>query len=278
MNCLVCGKKFGFLMRTFGSDADDGVCKDCEIEGVRRGDLVLERCDPRADLWQVKRDLDEVLGRYPLPELQQKLRAEFVERMAEALAEKEGLLPADSDQLIAINNEYGRPVAPDSGRLVNAVFRIGARLTITRWEQGEAPTCECKTLLLEKGEVCHWEEPARLLERRSRVEYVGGSQGFSVRLARGLSYRVGAFKGERIDTTYLADCGDGTLHITNRRLAFTGSQTAASVPYKKFISVAAFEDGFQVFRSGAKRPTVLQVTRPELTLQVLGYATPSPND
>jgi hypothetical protein len=151
-------------------------------------------------------------------------------------------------------------------------MRIGTRVKIQKWETGEVPSLECKGLFLKSAEVCHWEQPARLFEPRTRRVYVGGSQGVSIRLMRGVRYHISGFRGTPIDTEYLADAGPGVLHLASARLCFAGTQQSVAIDYRKIINVAAFEDGFQVHRTGAKKPTVIQVPQPDLTLQLLALA------
>jgi hypothetical protein len=53
--------------------------------------------------------------------------------------------------------------------------------------------------MLKKGEVAIDSVPAKLLEYRSGGNsYQGGSQGVSIRIAKGISYRVGANRGQLV--------------------------------------------------------------------------------
>jgi len=73
---------------------------------------------------------------------------------------------------------------------------------LTALQDGNLPVLEAD-ILLRKNEVCHYEIPASLMEQKSKTRYVGGSQGVSIRIAKGVRYRVGAFKGERVVDTVL---------------------------------------------------------------------------
>ena len=278
MDCLVCGKGFGLWARVTG-DSDDAVCRECEKEGPAILEGFIGSISPDADLRPLYSGFDEAAKRYHIPEGKASpLRARLFEAIIVATSD----VPDLSDDHVALVNEIakrgglGRVMAGTPVAI--AASKINARQYIVEWLLGEAPCIACKGLLLQPEETCHWEEPARLLEQRTRREYAGGYGGISVPLGRGVRIHTGGFKGHPIDTTYLADCGMGWLHVTNQRLCFTGGDAAVAIPLKKLISVDGFEDGFQVFRTGAKRPTVFQVPFPELTLQLLALATPSPND
>lgn len=108
-------------------------------------------------------------------------------------------------------------VKPYSGELVHAQ-RLGTLM------EGEIPILEHAEIILRKNEICHYSYPVQLIEIRKRTQYVGGSKGVSVRIAKGLSYRVGGFNGERVTTEHneITDCGD--LTVTNKRVVFQGSK------------------------------------------------------
>jgi hypothetical protein len=62
---------------------------------------------------------------------------------------------------------------------------------------------------------------------RTKTRYVGGSHGVSIRIAKGLYYRVGAFKGERVQTKNLVLEGIGALVITNKSKSVAAPRSAA---------------------------------------------------
>jgi hypothetical protein len=54
---------------------------------------------------------------------------------------------------------------------------------------------------LQKTEKIIWVfQDVDYYEQKKRTQYVGGSQGVSMRIAKGLYYRTGTFKGERVET------------------------------------------------------------------------------
>jgi hypothetical protein len=72
-----------------------------------------------------------------------------------------------------------------------------ARLRLLRGiENGEMPTVVVSGLLLQKGETANWSEAASIVEEQvvSR-QFVGGSRGVSFRIAKGVRYHVGGFRG-----------------------------------------------------------------------------------
>ena len=65
-------------------------------------------------------------------------------------------------------------------------------------------------------------------EEKTRTRYVGGSQGVSIRIAKGLYYRTGAFKGERVQTSETIHADTGLLGVTNKHIYFAGPSKMVS--------------------------------------------------
>jgi len=85
-------------------------------------------------------------------------------------------------------------------------------------------------------------------EQKTRTKYVGGSQGFSVRVAKGLYYRAGAFKGNRIQYDETVHAGTGLLGITDKHIYFSGGSKNFRIRYNKIVSFEPYEDGLGVQR------------------------------
>lgn len=76
---------------------------------------------------------------------------------------------------------------------------------------------------------------------------VGGSQGISVRIARGMYYRTGAFESRRVH--FSEDVIDtGIVVATNRHIYFAGGAKRFRVPYDKIICFEPFADGIGIQR------------------------------
>ena len=105
---------------------------------------------------------------------------------------------------------------------------------------------------LQKGETLIWAFPGtQYLEDRERKEFVGTSHGVSVRVMKGVYYRVGAFKGGRVTHVDRVNVGTGTLFVTTKHLCFAGSQKSVRVPYSKIISFEQYSDGIGIMRDAA---------------------------
>jgi len=70
----------------------------------------------------------------------------------------------------------------------------------------------------------------------------------SVRVAKGLYYRTGSFRGNPIVTSEATHAGTGILGITTKHIYFAGGQKAFRVPYQKIVSFTPYSDGFGLQR------------------------------
>ncbi|MBW4008562.1 hypothetical protein HG532_00765 [Moraxella osloensis] len=85
-------------------------------------------------------------------------------------------------------------------------------------------------LLLKKDETAYFYEIADLLEERViGRQYVGGSSGVSFRVAKGVSFRVGASRGRSVSERGTVITDNGSLTITNKRIVFVGANKTITI-------------------------------------------------
>ena len=116
-------------------------------------------------------------------------------------------------------------------------------------------------LNLQKGEHIVWAFPgSNYLEDKTRREYVGGSQGVSLRVMKGVYYRVGAFRGHAVEHTDRVHIDTGFVAITNKNIYFVGPRKSVRLPYSKIVSFEPFSDGIGIMRDTATAKPQLFVT------------------
>jgi hypothetical protein len=279
MNCAVCGNEIGFWTKFTHSKQE--VCKDCHEQGKNRLDVLIRTVStaPKFDVQYAERwaaQLDGTVGKYRVPFSEvAALRSALLNALFK-LVEAEDVMPeADLKFLADLSRRYDIQHS-STPELRDTLMRLGMREFIQEWERGTAPKYDCKGLVLQKGEICHWEETGGLRIRKTQREYVGRSSSISIPLGHGIRYRVGGFRGHPIDHTVLGDAGTGVLHITSQRVCFTGVHTVA-IAYKKMVSVHGFEGGFILETSNEKKPGIFLVRHPELTTQMLLLAANPPH-
>lgn len=84
---------------------------------------------------------------------------------------------------------------------------------------------------------------ASYYEERTRTKYVGRTQGYSVKIMKGLYYRTSAFEGHPIQTLQMVHVDDGIVGITNQNIYLVGPHKSFRVPYKKIVSIMPYADG-----------------------------------
>jgi hypothetical protein len=120
---------------------------------------------------------------------------------------------------------------------------------------------------LQKSEKLVWMFPeVKYYEDRTRRQYVGGYHGVSIRIAKGLYYRVGAFKGHPVETTETVFVGSGLLGVTNRHLYFSGGGKSFRIRHDRIVSIEPYSDGVGIQRDA-------QTARPQVFVTGDGWFT-----
>ena len=113
----------------------------------------------------------------------------------------------------------------------------------------------------QKGEQIVWAfSGSRYLEDKTRRQFVGGSRGVSIRVMKGIYYRVGNFKGQAVEHTERVHIDTGWVVITSRNIYFAGPQKSLRLPYSKIISFEPLSDGIGIMRDAATAKPQIFVT------------------
>lgn len=87
---------------------------------------------------------------------------------------------------------------------------------------------------LQKSEQLAWVfQDVKYYEHKKRTEYVGGSRGVSFRVAKGVYYRTGAFKGRRVETMEQVHVDSGLLGMTSKHLYYVGEHKRFRVRFDR---------------------------------------------
>jgi len=179
-----------------------------------------------------------------------------------AVQKDKRLTPAEAESLSRIAEHFGvEPTTVERTQRHLAKYRL-----LYEIEQGNLPYVTVPGLVLQKGEECFWSEPGELLEERVvRRRYGGGSSGFSVRLAKGVYWRVGGHRGSIQRETELQAVSVGELILTNKRLIFRGDRKNVNAKWDKLLAVNVFLDGLQVSLVNRQKPILIRFRDREST-------------
>ena len=113
----------------------------------------------------------------------------------------------------------------------------------------------------QKDEQVVWAFPgSQYLEDKTRRQFVGRSQGVSIRIMKGVYYRAGAFKGHPVEYTERVLVDTGLVVITNKNIYFAGPQKSIRIPYTKIISFEPFSDGIGIMKDAATAKQQIFIT------------------
>ena len=134
------------------------------------------------------------------------------------------------------------------------------RLVVARVNDHRLPVVDDPHLLARPGEVVHLETNARLMKTVAVREFQGGSRGMSFRIMKGVSYRVGAFRGRTVTVgsdVVIAD--QGVLSVTDRRVVFSGSSKTLEFLYNKLVAADLYTDAIQLSVTNRQTPSLFQL-------------------
>ena len=265
-NCKYCGKPAGFLRKKHA---------ECEVQYQEHQRLIQNGCSQITVLAlnaiksaegfdSLKNKISEIEQSHSISEQNRKsLLIKSWENAVEDFLE-DGVLDRDEENRLTEFKEYFSLSQDDLNK--NGVLTKTAKAAIIRdilngiipqrlSVEGNLP------INFQKDEKIVWAfQNAEYLEDKTRRQYVGGSQGVSVRIAKGVYYRTGTFKGHAVEHTERVHIDTGWVVITNKNLYFAGSQKSLRLPYGKIVSFEPYSDGIGVMRDAATAKPQIFVT------------------
>jgi hypothetical protein len=246
-NCIYCSKSAGFLRKTHKE------CKQKHDQGKSEiVSLVSKVGSEGGDLKHLESSIEQVAANsFVDSESLRALVASGWEKAVE-LAFDDGLLSEQEESALMELKEHfslSQQALDRTGsytKLVKgAVLRdiMDGNLPERMKVNGNLP------FNLQKTEKVVWVfQNVNYYEEKTRTRYVGGSQGVSVRIAKGLYYRTGAFKGERVQTSETIHVDTGLLGVTNKHIYFAGPSKRFRIAFNKIVAFEPFSDGIGVQR------------------------------
>lgn len=163
-------------------------------------------------------------------------------------------------------------LSPDEVTTLYAIAAgLGAQLTLDEqsrtlfermqrlWQidNGELPRIHV-AINLQRNEICHAQIDVVWYETRTRTvrtDYHGGSA--SIRICKGVRYRVGSVAAQRITREELVEIDRGTMYVTNKRLIFGGAKKNNTIRLSSILSFSPCTDGV-VLEKATGKPVQLE--------------------
>ena len=143
-------------------------------------------------------------------------------------------------------------------------------------EDEPLPVVQSSNVLMHKDEICHYTSSATYVKTKNVVVgYTGGSRGVSIRIMKGMSYRVGASKSQPIRGN-VQEKTEGLLTITNKRIVFSASKGAFDKKISALSSVTPHTDGISFQFGETQYPLMLK--HPTYVYQIIARIVNSTED
>lgn len=178
---------------------------------------------------------------------------EFKRRIEEILAD--GIIDDDEEESLSrFINETGFDPNSDEA-LADTYHKFVQALILKDFsKEGESHRLELtqSAILLGKNEYPIWAyKGVEAYMDKIGKQYVGGNNGVSVKICKGVYYRTGATKGHSVDYNYVESQGHGSLVITNKAIYFVGAKSI-KILINKIVTLEPYSDGLKIQKEGVR--------------------------
>jgi hypothetical protein len=178
---------------------------------------------------------------------------EVVERVLARVVADRRLSPGEEQALRDLQKNLGLPELRFGPATQMALDKYAL---LWRIENGELPFMAGPSAVpLQDGEICHlgcrsfWHELRNYTVRADRP-----STPPSVKVPRGLPYRVDGAAPKRIARDGLAPVDWGSLYVTSLRLVFIGQKTRETIRFGDLHGIEVFADAIVLEKTSGRRP------------------------
>lgn len=263
----------GALRETFALTEEEVQASEREVVHPRYAVALREaladarlRDDERASLARLAEQLrlpESVQG-----ELYQRSTRALIAGLLDRSVADRRLSPEELHQLAAVAEHLG--VTPDFDGATEAMLDRYA--FFWRIENGDLPSVAVENVPLDGDEICHSITPAERYERRGDAGGPDAEGIVSVRIARGVYYRVGSVSDARVNRTPLRRADAGQLLATSQRVLFEGTQGRMAWRLRDIASYQVYADGIVLEPRSGAGPSFTLDGDVELCAVILGAA------
>lgn len=258
-NCIYCGRKAGFLKSKH---------KECEINYHDGRKKIIESiCSAITndlDFIRLENEIRTIAERSNIkPDNIVSLYIKGFDEAVDSFLDDGILTTEEEDKIAKFKSHYNfeQDIIDKNGSLQKVVKAAILRDIL----DGQIPEKKLKIegnlpFLLQKSENIIWIfRNVDFYEQRVKTIYKGKSQGVSVKIAKGLYYRTGAFKGNPVKIGEMKYISRGLFALTNKHIYFSSSAKNFKVPYNKIVTIDSYEDGVGIQKDGANaKPQVFK--------------------
>ncbi len=113
-------------------------------------------------------------------------------------------------------------------------------------------------IVFKRGEVLHWGCPGAIKKYKTVINRISyGGPTFSVKITKGLRYRVGSVSFSTSSSEHLITEDIGAFWLTNQRIGFKGSRKYFAFPYSKIHAFELTQAGLMISKEGKEAPYII---------------------
>jgi len=241
--CRYCGESAGFLRNKHKA------CEQKYIKG-KSGiyNLVLQAITTSADFSDVNPQAERVASEtFVGSEEAQDLYLTAFENAVEQFLDDGILSKAEEHKVASFQDAFGFSQQElDRNGAFNRVINASIIRDITEGNLPENPIHVEGALpfnLLKSESLIWLFQDVEFMEQTTRREFQGGHQGVSIRVAKGLYYRTGSFKGRPVHVQEMKYIDTGLMGITNKHVYFSSASKNFRVRLNRIMKTEPYEDG-----------------------------------
>lgn len=180
------------------------------------------------------------------------VKSTYVEQFIDGIIKSGSYSPQEEEDIkvLAKNLNYDLKISSSQQNTLNRLKLI--------WviENGDLPTINVP-INLTSNEKCFFSKAARWYQYKTvtqRVNYAGPTA--RIRICKGVSYRIGSARVQRVTSEVLSPIDAGTMYVTNKRVILLGARKTSSIRLNKIVSYAPYSNGIEIFKDTGKSMTV----------------------
>lgn len=249
-NCIFCGQDSGWFSKTHSACQDKN-----RIGWEKMVAMSSQAIQSGVGLDQLELSLKSVAATAFIPD--QKIRGALVAGWEESVQRylDDDLLSSDEEnRLMSFAQRFSLSQSDlnTKGAFTRAAMGAVIRDVLAGKISSRVQVKDPLPFNLKRGESLIWLfKGTHLFEEKIHRSYVGGYQGVSIRVMRGVYYRIGGFKGNPVETSRVEQVDEGVFGVTDEHVYFAGARKSLRVPYNKIVSFSPYSDGIGICKDGA---------------------------
>ena len=245
-DCIYCGQPAGFLRRAHGH------CKDNHERGKSQIVSLVSRVSSEdVDYQRLNADIKEIASSSRMR--RDAIRACVVagyENAVERALDDHVITEEEQERLHGLQRHMSLSQdALNRNGAFDRLIKAGVLRDVLNGVVPQGIQFAGVPFNLQKSETLVWVfQDVDYYEVKTKTKFVGGSRGVSLRVTKGVYYRVGGFKGERVQESATVHVDTGLMGLTTKHIYFAGPSKRFRINYRKIVAFETFSDGIGVQR------------------------------